>query len=496
MSEITRVGADLAKRVIQVHGVDTSGKLVTNRALSRDKFIAWCAQLPAGCLVAMEASSSAHHWARKLVALGLDARIIAAHLVAPYRLQGKGGKNDANDAAAICEAASRPQLHFVPIKSVEQQSMLCVHRLREGLKTDRTACVNRIRDLEVPVKGLARVTDLAHAAASERGDSMTQRRHLLLAAGGALAWPYLAIAQPSGRTYRLGVIETTSRAEPYFVAFVQRLAELGFVEGRNLVIEFPLSPGRTGRLPALAAELARLNCDLFFAPGSESNLLTVKQATRDTPIIIVANDYDPVATGHIANMARPGGRITGVSMLQTERPAKRLGVLRELLPKVRRVGVLADASTSGQLKVTQEAAALLGIELLVHQFISAPYDFPAAFAALARSKAEALLALASGFFVVGRRQIPELALQHHLPSVFNNYLWAESGGLLSYGPDFSQAYRRAAEQVAKVFNGARAGELPLEQPNAVELVVNFKTAKALGLAVPQAVLLRTDRVIE
>ena len=147
MNEITRVGADLAKRVIQVHAVDASGKPVTNRALPRDKFVIWCAQLPAGCLVAMEASSSAHHWARKLVALGLDARIIAAHLVAPYRLQGKGGKNDANDAAAICEAASRPQMHFVPIKAVEQQSMLCVHRLREGFKTDRTACVNRIRGL-------------------------------------------------------------------------------------------------------------------------------------------------------------------------------------------------------------------------------------------------------------------------------------------------------------------------------------------------------------
>ena len=147
MSEITRVGADLAKRVIQVHAVDEAGKLVTNRALPRDKFIAWCVQLPAGCLVAMEASSSAHHWARKLVALGLDARVIAAHLVAPYRLQGKSGKNDANDAAAICEAASRPQMRFVPIKTVEQQSMLCVHRLREGLKNDRTACVNRIRGL-------------------------------------------------------------------------------------------------------------------------------------------------------------------------------------------------------------------------------------------------------------------------------------------------------------------------------------------------------------
>ena len=152
MSEITRgqavrVGADLAKRVIQVHGVDCAGHVLASRALARDKFLAWCAQLPAGCIVAMETSSSAHHWARKLIALGLDARIIAAQLVSPYRKQGASGKNDANDAAAICEAASRPQMHFVPVKTIEQQSMLCVHRLREGLKAERTGCINRIRGL-------------------------------------------------------------------------------------------------------------------------------------------------------------------------------------------------------------------------------------------------------------------------------------------------------------------------------------------------------------
>lgn len=152
MSEITRgqavrVGVDLAKRIIQVHAVDAAGHVLCSRALARDKFIAWCAQLPAGCTVAMETSSSAHHWARKLLALGLDARIIAAQLVSPYRRQGASGKNDANDAAAICEAASRPQMHFVPVKSIEQQSMLCVHRLREGLKADRTACINRLRGL-------------------------------------------------------------------------------------------------------------------------------------------------------------------------------------------------------------------------------------------------------------------------------------------------------------------------------------------------------------
>ena len=145
--QAVRVGVDLAKRVIQVHAVDGAGQVLATRALPRDKFIAWCAQLPAGCIVAMETSSSSHHWARKLMTLGLDARIIAAQLVSPYRRQGASGKNDANDAAAICEAASRPQMLFVPVKSIEQQSMLCVHRLREGFKAERTACINRIRGL-------------------------------------------------------------------------------------------------------------------------------------------------------------------------------------------------------------------------------------------------------------------------------------------------------------------------------------------------------------
>lgn len=142
-----RVGVDLAKRVIQVHAVDAAGRVLTSRALARGKFIEGCVRLPAGCVVAMEASSSALHWARKLVALGLDARIISAQLVEPYRMEGTTGKNDANDATAICETASRPKMRFIPVKSIEQQSMLCVHRLREGLKEDRTACINRIRGL-------------------------------------------------------------------------------------------------------------------------------------------------------------------------------------------------------------------------------------------------------------------------------------------------------------------------------------------------------------
>lgn len=147
MSKITRVGVDLAKNVIQVHAVDTAGKVVTSRAFKRERFLHWCADLPEGCLVAMEACGGAHHWCRKLRERGFDARMIPAQFVAPYRIQGKTGKNDMNDAAAICEAASRPHMNFVPPKTLAQQGMLCVHRLREGLKEERTACINRIRGL-------------------------------------------------------------------------------------------------------------------------------------------------------------------------------------------------------------------------------------------------------------------------------------------------------------------------------------------------------------
>ena len=153
MSEITRapalpivrVGVDLAKLVIQVHAVDAAGRRVVSRALKRDQFIAWCAQLPAMCLVAMEACTSGHHWARRLRAAGLDARLIAAHFVSPYRMEGKSGKNDATDAAAICEAAPRPSMRFVPVKTTQQQGVLSLHRVREGLKEERTGCINRIR---------------------------------------------------------------------------------------------------------------------------------------------------------------------------------------------------------------------------------------------------------------------------------------------------------------------------------------------------------------
>ncbi len=326
---------------------------------------------------------------------------------------------------------------------------------------------------------------------------MDDRRKFLVALGGVLALPRFALAQQPERIYRLGWLSTSAaRTEPYNIAFVERLRELGFAEGRNLVIEFRAAAGRLERLPELAADLARQNCDVLIAPGTEATLAALKQASRDTPIVVVANDYDPVATGHIASLAHPGGRITGVSQFQVELPAKRLELLKEVLPKAKKIAVFSDTNTAGQLKAVQAGAKQLGIALHVVEFKRAPYDYERAFAEAVRAKAQALLALASAFFVPARRLIPELALKHRLPSMFGNSLWAEAGGLLSYGPNFSDFYRRAAEQVGMILKGRKPADIPVEQPTRIELAINLKTAKALGIAIPPAIMIRADRVIE
>jgi putative ABC transport system substrate-binding protein len=284
--------------------------------------------------------------------------------------------------------------------------------------------------------------------------------------------------------------------QPYYVAFVDRLAKQGFVEGQNLAIEFRAAEGHADRLPRLAADLERQSCDVFLAPGSEPTLLAVKQVSRDTPIVMMAADYDPVAKGHVKSLAKPGGRITGVHVLQTALIEKRIEVLKELLPQAKRFGVLSDVATIDQLSAAAAAAKRVGIELQVYEFKKAPYDYEAAFAAFQRAKVDAVLPLGSQFFATARKQVTELALKYRLPGVFNHSLWAEAGGLLSYGTSFSDMFSRAADQISKILKGANPAEIPVEQPTVVELVINMKTAKALGITVPQGVWFRAERVIE
>jgi putative ABC transport system substrate-binding protein len=328
-------------------------------------------------------------------------------------------------------------------------------------------------------------------------DLVTDRRGFLATLAGVLVAAPTAAAQPAHRTYRLGWLSSSAqRSETYIVAFFERLRELGFVEGRNLALDYLNANGRMDRMPSLAAEVVRWKPDVVLAPGEEATLAAIERASVTVPIVVVANDYDPVATGHITDFAHPGGRITGVTQLQTELPAKRLQLLKELLPKAKRIAVLSDTATAGQLVAVQAAAARLPITLHVLELKDPPYDYQAAFADAARARVDALLALASGRFVPARRLIPELALKHRLPSMFGNYLWAAAGGLLSYGPNFSELYRRAAEQVGMIFRGTEAGDIPVEQASKFELVINAKTARALGIAIPDSIRLRADRIID
>lgn len=326
---------------------------------------------------------------------------------------------------------------------------------------------------------------------------MTSRRSVCLAGVGMVTLSRRVAAQQTERVWRVGWIGVIdSFREPYSQAFVQRLQELGFVDGRNLKIEYRHAAGRLERLPEIAGELARLKPDVYFAGGAEATLIALKAASRDIPIVMVATDFDPVATGHVTNLARPGGRITGVTPLQAVLPAKRLELLRELLPGTRKVAVFTTAGTVGQLEVTQDAARRLGLVLHVVEFKREPFDYDAAFADALRAKCDALMVLGSALFVPARRRIPELALKAKLPTMFHQAQWADVGGLASYGFSFSDMYRRAADQVASILHGARAGDIPMEQGSKFELVLNLVTARALGLAVPQSIMLRADRVIE
>lgn len=327
---------------------------------------------------------------------------------------------------------------------------------------------------------------------------MNSRRRVVLAlSAGALAAPWWALAQRDARIYRLGWLATTnSFKEPYSLAFAQRLAELGFVEGRNLIIERRHPDSRIEKLPALAGELAKLKCDVFFSGGPEAILAALTQSSRETPIVFVAVDFDPVATGDVASLARPGGRVTGVSAMQGTLPAKRLELLKELLPGARKVAVFTNEQTAGQLALTQGTARRLGLTLRVVDFKRPPFDYEAGFADAVRAKSDALFVFGSALWVPARRKIAELALKAKLPTMFHHSQWAEVGGLMSYGFSFPSMYRRGAELTASVLRGTRVGEIPMEQPTTYELVFNRRTADALGVKIPQALLIRADRVIE
>jgi len=318
--------------------------------------------------------------------------------------------------------------------------------------------------------------------------------------GGLVAAPLAAEAQQAAKVPRIGRLVNNPAASPHLTeAFLQGLRDLGYVEGRNVVIEYRDAEGKLERFPALAAELVALKVDVILAPGTPG-ALAAKQATRTLPIVFIGAG-DPVTSGLVTSLARPGGNVTGLSNLTPELVGKRLELLTQAIPGVSRVAVLwqpgglPERTEKDMLKAAEVAARALGVRL---QFVEArgPADFDRAFSEMTRARAGALTVLATTMLLGERRRLVDLAAKNRLPAVYELREFVDAGGLMAYGPDLADLFRRAATYVDKILKGAKPGDLPVEQPTKFELVLNLKAAKALGLTIPQSVLGRADEVIQ
>ena len=321
---------------------------------------------------------------------------------------------------------------------------------------------------------------------------MNRRRFIGTVAGGLVVAPLDIVAQQMAKMFRIGVMDPTS--DPDNILIIRRiLADIGYVEGKSIAIEWRSTEGHTGRLPALAAELARLKLDAILAIGDLA-IRAARQATSTTPIIALTDDL--AGEGHVANLAHPGGNVTGISILASELNAKRLELLNAAAPTAVRVAVLWDPATGTfHLPALHAVAARLGVALNVREVRRAE-DLGAAFESAQAWHAEALNTLASPLLDALRKPIIDQAARNRLPAI---YQWAESareGGLMAYGPTQAEVVRQVGIQLDRVLKGAKPGDLPIEQPTKFELVINLKTAKALGLTIPPSVLLRADEVIQ
>jgi len=311
-----------------------------------------------------------------------------------------------------------------------------------------------------------------------------------------LAAPLAAEAQQSGKVYRIGFLSTDPLPAPLWEALLDGLRERGYSEGQNLVFERRFSEGHAERFPELAAELVRLRVDGIIVTTTPA-ALAAKHATQTIPIVMTTA-IDPVGGGLVASLARPGGNLTGLSVLAPELSGKRLELLREVVPGLTRVAVLWNAANPANAAAwheTQAAAGALGLRLHA-QAVRGPQDLEGAFARTAQARPEALLVLEDALINMHRPQIAEFVTQQHLPSVFVHKEWVVAGGLMSYGPSLPDLFRRAATYVDKILKGAKPADLPVEQPMKFELVLNLKTAKALGLTIPPTLLFQADEVIK
>jgi putative ABC transport system substrate-binding protein len=327
-----------------------------------------------------------------------------------------------------------------------------------------------------------------------------KRREFLMALGaGALVAPPLSFAQSPPRVWRIGYLSPRSRVDPlpYDRAFLLGMAELGYVEGKNVVIEWRFADGAYERLPALATDLVRLNVDVIVAPSS-SAIRAAQQATTTIPIVFLSTG-DPVGSGFVASLARPGGNITGLSNTNLDVSVKLLDLLITVAPRLSRVAVLGNpgSSTHAAILRTVQAAArtrggvrVLSVEARVRE------EIERGFAVMTRERVHGVIVAADAFLNERAQHIAALALTHRLPSITQPRAYVEAGGLMSYGPNTAESYRHAAAYVDKILKGANPAELPVTQPTTFEFVINMRTAKTLGLTVPPVLLARADQVIQ
>ena len=323
-----------------------------------------------------------------------------------------------------------------------------------------------------------------------------RRRDFLGLVSGAAAWPVSALAQQSAMPV-IGFLRVTSAADAanLVTAFRQGLTGAGFVEGQNVAIEYRFADGQLDRFPRLVADLIRRQATVIVGHGQPT--LIAKAATTTTPIVFVSGD-DPVRVGLVANLNRPGGNVTGVTFIATDATTKRLGLLHELVPQAAVIAVLLDPNlpdTDGELRSVEAAGKTLGRRVLVVK-AAAVHELDAAFATIAQASAGALHVGSGPFFTSQRRRLVVLSARHGLPSSYPDREYVAAGGLLSYGSNQADAYRRAGIYVARILRGEKPGDLPVEQPTRFELVINLGTAKTLGLTVPNSMQLLADEVID
>ncbi len=325
-----------------------------------------------------------------------------------------------------------------------------------------------------------------------------KRRKFITLLGGAATWSMAARAQQSAKVSRVGFMGNSTEAlEANLVnPFRQRLRELGYEDRRNIVVEYRWAEGKYDRFPALIAELLAAKIDVIVTAGTPASM-AVKKATTTVPVVMVAVG-DPVGTGLVPSLARPGGNLTGLSSIAPDLEGKRLEFLREVAPKLAHVGVFfnpANLFHTVSMRNASKAAEVLGIKLLPLT-VRASQDLDAAFATILKEKPDALLVLADRVYLHERKRMMDFALLHRLPNVNAHKEMVEAGGLMSYGPGYEDMHRRAADYVDKILKGAKAGDLPMQQPTKFDLKMNLKSAKALGIAVPPTLLARADEVIE